>query len=248
MNPLTVTWAPLVYTDIGFRNLQASIHAGFDNILCTPNGLVQRRLVRHSSIAIGDPFQPFIFGQVNLPLRVACEKGIHLIMDGENGEAEYGGDSSVESSMSFSSDESSKFWLSDFPVENLYSHGFSHEELELYLPPDQTTLKNNHIERHFFSYYYNCQPQDHYYYCMENTNFACNPEGRSEGTFSKYASLDDHIDPFHYYFSLLKFGIARATSDAAHEIREGLLDRNEAIALVRRYDAEAPSERTKSIF
>jgi hypothetical protein len=47
--------------------------------------------------------------------------------------------------------------------------------------------------------------------------------------------------PVHYYFMLLKFGIGRATSDAAHEIRDGHLTREEGIALVRRYDAEIPT-------
>ena len=37
MNPLTVTWAPHIYTDWGWKNHQAWIHAGFDNILFTPN-------------------------------------------------------------------------------------------------------------------------------------------------------------------------------------------------------------------
>ena len=50
------------------------------------------------------------------------------------------------------------------------------------------------------------------------------------------------------YFSLLKFGIARCTSDAAHEIREKLIDREEAISLVNRYDDEYPSKKSKEIF
>ena len=41
MNPLTVTWAPHLYTDVGWRNMQAWIHTGgFDNYLFTPNGRV----------------------------------------------------------------------------------------------------------------------------------------------------------------------------------------------------------------
>ncbi|HEB80134.1 MAG TPA: N-acetyl sugar amidotransferase, partial [Rhodospirillales bacterium] len=68
------------------------------------------------------------------------------------------------------------------------------------------------------------------------------PDGRSEGTYSKYASLDDRIDGFHYYLSLIKFGIARATSDAAHEIRDGHLTREEGVALVKRYDTEFPKK------
>ena len=40
MHPLTVTWAPHIYTPWGWKNFQAWIHAGFDNYLMTPNGQV----------------------------------------------------------------------------------------------------------------------------------------------------------------------------------------------------------------
>ena len=32
---------------------------------------------------------------------------------------------------------------------------------------------------------------------------------RNEGTFSKYASLDDQFDGFHFYLAFIKFGIGR---------------------------------------
>ena len=57
-----------------------------------------------------------------------------------------------------------------------------------------------------------------------------NPNGRSEGTYNKYASLDDLTDPLHYYLSYIKFGSGRATSDAAHEIRDGHITREEGMA------------------
>ena len=38
----------------------------------------------------------------------------------------------------------------------------------------------------------------------------------------------------------LKFGIGRTTADAAHEIRDGKITREEGQALVRRYDGEFP--------
>jgi hypothetical protein len=69
-----------------------------------------------------------------------------------------------------------------------------------------------------------------------------NEDGRSEGTYSKYASLDDKTDGFHFYLAYIKFGIARATSDAAHEIRDGHLTREEGISLVHRYDGEFPKK------
>ena len=38
----------------------------------------------------------------------------------------------------------------------------------------------------------------------------------------------------------IKFGIGRATSDSAHEIRDGKITREEGIALVKRFDGEFP--------
>ena len=38
MNPLTVTWAPHMYTEIGWKNFENWIHiGGLDNLLFTPN-------------------------------------------------------------------------------------------------------------------------------------------------------------------------------------------------------------------
>lgn len=247
MNPLTVTWAPSMYTEIGFRNLQAQSHAGFDNVLYTPNGIVHRLMTRASLIAIGDPFQPFVYGQVNLPLRVAVQTGISLIMDGENGEAEYGGDPETESSRGFGAADAEKYWFSSQPAEVFSTLGLSESQLQLYKPPSLEQLQSSSIERHFFSYYKDWRPQSHFYYATSNTGFLPNPNGRSQGTFSKYASLDDELDPYHYYFALLKFGLGRATSDAAHEIREGLIERIEGVGLVNKYDSESPNARTREL-
>ena len=249
MNPLTMTWAPHLYTQIGWINMQSKIHSGFDNILLSPNGLVHRQMTRLATILIGDPFQPFIYGQTYVPIRVAANYGIDLIFDGENGEAEYGGDATAESAIGFSMKQANDYWLSDFPLERWTEFGFTPQDLEFYKAPDaRQQEQGKNIERHFASYYLNWEPQKHYFYCSEHTGFESNPYGRSEGTYSKYASLDDVIDPFHYYFALLKFGIARCTSDAAHEIREGLIDRDEAVALVKKYDAEYPKDETLDAF
>ena len=61
-------------------------------------------------------------------------------------------------------------------------------------------------------------------------------------TYSKYSSIDDRIDMFHYYTTLIKFGIGRATYDAAQEIRNGKITRDEGVALVNKYDQEFPKK------
>ena len=89
MHPLTVTWAPHIYTDWGWKNYQSWIHAGHDNLLFTPNGRVHRLLTRLALEVMFHPFQPFIIGQKTIAPKVAARLGISLIFYGEN-EAEYG--------------------------------------------------------------------------------------------------------------------------------------------------------------
>ena len=90
-------------------------------------------------------------------------------------------------------------------------------------------------------YYLKWYPQECYYYAAENTGFMANTE-RTEGSYSKYSTIDDKIDPFHYYTTLIKFGIGRATYDAAQEIRNNKITREEGINLVKLYDQEFPKK------
>ena len=70
----------------------------------------------------------------------------------------------------------------------------------------------------YLGYYLKWKPQECYYYAVENGGFECSPE-RTPGTWSKYNSIDDKVDDLHYFTTFIKFGIGRATYDAAQEIR-----------------------------
>lgn len=78
-----------------------------------------------------------------------------------------------------------------------------------------------------------------YYYSVENTGFRANDQ-RTKGSYSKYAGIDDKIDWLHYYMTVIKFGIGRATYDASQEIRNEKITREEGVALVNKYDNEFP--------
>ena len=82
-------------------------------------------------------------------------------------------------------------------------------------------------------------PQEAYYYAVKNTGFKPRPF-RTQGTYSKYNSIDDKIDDLHYYTTFIKFGLGRATYDSSQEIRNGHLLREEAKNLVKKYDGEYP--------
>jgi N-acetyl sugar amidotransferase len=243
MNPLTVTWAPHLYTDIGFQNHQAHIHTGnLANILVTPPGDIHRKLTKLSFDHLGDPFLPFIFGQNNMPLQIAERYSISLIFYGENSEVEYGG--SMADAYRPTKDwkfRDKNIHFSGLPPEKFLDYNISKKDIFQYLPPNEDKLDKLNLEIHFFGYYHKWNPQENFYYCVENTGFKANPV-RSEGTYSKYASLDDKLDGFHYYLMFIKFGFGRATSDAAHEVRDGNITRDEALTLVGRFDGEFPKK------
>ncbi len=245
MHPMTVTWAPHIYTDWGRRNQDRWIHAGFDNFLCTPNGRIHRLLTRLAVQNLFHPFQPFMFGQKFLAPRMAALFKIPLIFYGEN-EAEYGNPvsdahTSQRDYAYFSSADSSQVFFGGTSVAELKDrYGVHSNDLAPYLPPDPDELRQKGIEVHYLGYYLKWHPQGCYYYSVEHGGFEASPE-RTAGTYSKYNSIDDKIDDLHYWTTFVKFGIGRATYDAAQEIRSGEITREEGVALVKRFDGEWPA-------
>ena len=245
MHPLCITWASLVDSEPGKRNLQHFIEAGFDHILASPNQQVKRKLTKLSFEMMGDPFQPFIYGQYNYPLTISVNYNIPLIMYGENGEVEYGGSMKTADSPTRTIDDQSSMYFSNIPPEKYLEYGISKEDLYPYLAPDMKKIKATGTEVHFMSYYVKWDPRKNYEYCKKNTGFLPADE-RTIGTYTDFASLDDEIDGFHYWLSYIKFGIGRAISDTAHEIRDGYMTREEGVELVRKYDGEFPQKYFKT--
>ena len=224
MNPLTYTWPPILYTDYGYENWKNWIEVGgFDNVTFKPNGRVMKKLTRLAIENIFHPFQTFFYGQKNLAPKIAAQMGIPLVFYGEN-EAEYGNpiadnNSSLRSKSIFSSKNIDSIYLSGLSVKELKeSHGLTEQDLSLFMPPTLDVITNSKIEVHYLGYYLRWIPQEVYYYAVENTGFKARPF-RTQGTYSKYNSIDDKIDDLHYYTTYIKFGIGRATYDASQEIR-----------------------------
>ena len=247
MNPLTVTWAPHKYTEIGWKNFENWIHeGGLDNILFTPNGKLHKYLTKEAFTNLLHPFQPFIVGQRIIGPMMAAKFNVKLVFYGEN-QAEYGNnvDENYTPTMDkkfFSVDDPMNIMLGGKSIRDIISEtDFKLNDFKPYVPPKAEYLESKGVEVHYLGYYLPWDPQECYYYATENTGFQSNSE-RTEGTYSKYSSIDDKIDMFHYLTTLVKFGIGRATYDAAQEIRNNKITREEGVQLVRKFDQEFPNK------
>jgi len=246
MHPLTITWPPILYTEYGYKNFRNWIEVGgFDNLTFKPNGEVHKLLTRLAIQNLLHPFQTFILGQKNLAPKIAINFKVPLIFYGEN-EAEYGNPiadnaSSLRDRSFYELRDLSEVYLAGCSIPELIEkYSLSLNDLMAYLPPPGEELEKAKIEVHYLGYYLKWTPQEVYYYAVENTGFEARPY-RTEGTYSKYNSIDDKIDDLHYYTTWIKFGLGRASYDASQEIRNRHLTREEGITLVKQFDGEMPS-------
>ena len=247
MHPILITWPPALYTSIGQRNFDSWLDAGFANYTYNQNKKLHKLLTREAFLNLGHPFQPFILGQKNLAPRLSVLFDIPLVIFGEN-EAEYG--NAIEDNEKPTRDP--KYYSAELSLKDLVLGGVSAEELikkhkfklsdlEAYFPVNPYQIEKTKTEVHYLGYYMRWHPQETYYYSVENSNFMPN-DYRTEGSFSKYSSLDDKIDWLNFHTTTIKFGIGRATYDSSQEIRNGDITRDEGIALVKRFDGEFPEQ------
>ena len=253
MNPLAVTWAPNIWTKVGFENFNNLTRiGGVDSMLITPNGKLHRYLTKIAFLNLGHPFQPFIHGQKIIGPKIAKKFNISLIVYGEN-QAEYGNQIKENSSFNMNNNFFSvedKFDIGDIKfggqsVKNIINNtDFTIKDFSVYSPLKKKEIKEAGLEMIYLGYFERWDPQENFYYACENTGFKPANE-RSECTYSKYTEIDDKIVPFHFYMTFIKFGIGRATHDACQEIRNQKITREEAINLVRKFDNEFPERNLK---
>ncbi len=246
MNPLTVTWKPILYTNYGYKNFNEWLSTGnFDNVSSKRNEKLMSFLTKKSIENLLHPFQTFILGQKNFPVKVALKRKIPLVFYGEN-EAEHGNPISDNYNSlrqkSFHTYKNAKdLYLGGIKINEIENdHNYTKRDISDFLPASENEFYNSNIEVHYLGYYLKWVPQEAYYYSVENCGFRPRPF-RTEGTYSKYNSIDDKIDDLHYFTTFIKFGIGRTTYDVSQEIRNDHINTHEGKKLIKKYDGEIPS-------
>ena len=253
MNPLTVTYSPILYTDVGKRNLHNWVNiGGFDNYLFSPNGKITSVLSREAFLNLLHPIQPFKFGIKNFSTKMALKLDIKLVIYGEP-YFEYGSQNEDDSS-------SAKYdldWIINDQDEYIAGLSFSEirkkynwineNDLEPYKSLKSLDIKNKDVNIIFIGWYLKWDPQEIYYYAAKNCGYEVDDE-RSDATYGRYSSIDDKFEWLHYYCHYIKFGIGRCRFDASQEIRNGHITRDEGIMLCKKFEGNKPERYLNDCF
>ncbi len=247
MNPLLVTFNPLMPTEVGEHNRHILLEYGFDSIYINTNAKVSRHLARRFFIERGNPKVHWDAG-VNSPLiRIAANYKIPLVFYSEHGETEYGGNKLHDKSdMIRDFAEVIENGIGDDP-RNWVDDVVSEKDLNHYIYPDLEDVQKAGVKAVYMSYFFKWDQWSNYEYVKKHIDFKESPCGRSEGTFTRHDSLDDKIDDLYYYMQYVKFGFGRAIRDASRMIQNGHLDREEGLELCRKYDGEFPRRHLKEV-
>jgi N-acetyl sugar amidotransferase len=240
LNPLCVTATTDSLSDIGRQNLDNIGRLGVDHIEVKMNPAVRRRFNRMALTEIGDISWPEHVAIFTIPVRVAAQMGISLIVWGENSQNEYGGPAAAADNNVLN-----RRWLEEFGgllglrVSDLLGQdGIEPRHLIQYTYPTDSELQRSQVTGIFLGHYF---PWDGYQNALyaQAHGFRTLPTA-VEGSLVNYENLDNYQTGIHDYFKFLKYGFGRATDLACNHIRRGRLSRADALRLVRLHDGKFP--------
>lgn len=240
MNPLCVTATTDKLSPLGRRNIENLKLLGVDYLEVTANPVVRRRINRLALTQVGDISWPEHVAIFTIPVRVAVQCGIPLIIWGENSQNEYGGPAAAAEHHTLT-----RRWLEEFGgllglrVSDLVGReGIEPQHLIPYTYPADEDLQRVGVTGLFLGYFL---PWDGYQNALYSQAHGFETYHKTvEGSLVNYENLDNCQTGIHDYFKFLKFAFGRATDLACMHIRRGRLARADALRLVKRHDGRFP--------
>ena len=241
LKPLCVTATTCDLTELGRKNIENIKNLGVDHIEFSPNPQVRAKLNRIGLQQIGDISWPEHVGIFTIPVRIAVEFGISLIIWGENSQNEYGGPISAAQNNVLG-----RSWLEEFGgllglrVTDLTdSYGISESDLAPYKYPTNDELHEIGVTGLFLGYYF--QWDGYSNYLLSKAHGFTSYKEIIEGSVVDYENLDNYQTGIHDYFKFLKYGFGRATDLVSVNLRRGKLTRSAGLELIKKHDGQYPA-------
>jgi len=240
LNPLCVTSTTDKLSDIGRRNIENLKKLGVDYIEITTNPVVRRKINHLALSQIGDISWPEHVTIFTVPVRIAVQLSIPLIIWGENSQNEYGGPAAATENNILNRQWLEEFGgLLGFRVSDLIGQdGIDARNLIQYTYPADVDLQRVGITGLFLGYYI---PWDGYGNALISQAHGFETYNKPvEGSLVNYENLDNIQTGIHDYFKFLKYGFGRATDLACLHIRRGRLSRADGLKLIKMHDGKFP--------
>jgi N-acetyl sugar amidotransferase len=234
MNPLLVSVEDnFPMTEAGKNNLRnISEVFGCDLITIKPNIRVQKRLTRKLFENYGKPTWYIDRLIYTYPLHMAAKFKIPLLVYGENVGYEYGGHGAVETPSA--KEQIFNGVAADIPVEELLDEVVSTKDLTLCQPP--TEVEMNSLEPIYLSYFLPWNSYANYIFAKSVGLHDLTHEWDRTNHVEQFDQVDSRAYLVHAWMKYPKFGHQAATDYSSRFVRYGLLDRNQALELVKRHD------------
>lgn len=238
MHPLCVNIIPPLEYDVGRKNVENFVAAGYDCIRIAPDPKVTKRISRRSLIDYGQPLMSWIINVQVAVFKTAINFGVPLVMFGEEGETEYGGSAKLKHSPVYDIEDSIRLYLSGVDPKQ-FRDEFSDKQLYWWLYPTNDEFRRADLAIAHWSYFEDWDPYQHYLIAKEKCGMQ-EKEQASIGTYNNFAQTDTSLYDLHTYLMYLKFGFGRCTQDVGIDIRRGALSRAQALPMVRNFDGHYP--------
>jgi N-acetyl sugar amidotransferase len=240
LNPLVVNFHPRDFTTLGRKNLENLKNIGVDCVEFSANPKVYKKLAKFGLTELGDPMWPEHIGLFQIPIKMAVNFKIPLIVWGENPMLEYGGPVTATSPYLDKKwlENHGGYFLDKIKPQDLVKYGLTQTELIPFIYPSDEEIKKIGVTGIFLGYYLKWDARKQLE-IVKNLGFSVSEE-LSEGTYTNYENLDSAIVPLHDYFKYLKYGYGRATDQTSIDIRNGRMSRNEGLKIVEQFEGKIP--------
>jgi imidazoleglycerol phosphate synthase cyclase subunit len=238
LNPLLVTYNGNNYLDCGWRNVHRMKEVfGVDHVFYSPGVELLKKLNRLGFLVMGDMNWHAHVGITTLPVRVAAQFKVPLIIWGEHGYLDLCGQFSMDDFPEMSYRDRLEHFARGYEWNYMVGReGITSSEMIVYKYPSDQELFDLDLRGIYVGNYVHWEANDHGKMVVEKYGFELSAEP-FERTYRTMSNLDDmHENGVHDYLKYVKFGYGRCTDHVCKDIRAGLLTRAQGIELVRKMD------------
>jgi imidazoleglycerol phosphate synthase cyclase subunit len=238
LNPLLVTYNGNNYTPVGWRNVHRMKEVfGVDHVFYSPSVDLLKKLNRLGLIVMGDMNWHAHVGITTLPVRVAAQFKIPLVIWGEHGYLDLAGQFSMDDYPEMSYRDRLEHFARGYEWNYFAGlDGITAQDMISYQYPSDQDLFDLDLRGLYIGNYVYWEANQHGKMVMEKYGFEISDEP-FERTYRRMSNLDDmHENGVHDYLKYIKFGYGRCTDHVCKDIRAGQMTREQGIELIRKMD------------